>query len=203
MKHTLSVLVETHPGVLSRVAGLFARRGFNIESLAVGTTTDPSVSCITIVADDRENVMEQLGKQLNKLIDVIKVRDFAPEDIISRELALVKVFATARTRGEISELAALAGGKICDVTRTSVTVEFCDTTERVENFPLPALRPEKRGPHRERRHGKGRRQPFGGEFRGEKLKKSQKTVDKPKNLGYNKFCGIMRCRDETEPETAV
>ena len=140
MKHTLSVLVENHPGVLSRVAGLFARRGFNIESLAVGTTTDPSVSCITIVADDRENVMEQLGKQLNKLIDVIKVRDFAPEDIISRELALVKVFATARTRGEISELAALAGVKICDVTRTSVTVEFCDTTERVENF-LSLCRP--------------------------------------------------------------
>ena len=82
MKHTLSVLVENHPGVLSRVAGLFARRGFNIESLAVGTTTDPGVSCITIVADDRENVMEQLEKQLNKLIDVIKVKDFSPEEII-------------------------------------------------------------------------------------------------------------------------
>ncbi len=140
MKHTLSILVENHAGVLSRVAGLFARRGFNIESLAVGTTADPAVSCITIVADDRENVMEQLGKQLNKLIDVIKLRDFAPEEVISRELALVKINASARTRGEISELAALAGGKICDITRNSVTVEFCDTTERVENF-LTLCRP--------------------------------------------------------------
>ena len=140
MKHTLSVLVENHAGELSRVAGLFARRGFNIESLAVGTTVDPAVSCITIVADDRENVMEQLGKQLNKLIDVIKLKDFSPEEIISRELALVKVSANARTRGELSELIALAGGKICDVTRTSITVEYCDTTDRVENF-LALCRP--------------------------------------------------------------
>ena len=128
MKHTLSVLVENHPGVLSRVAGLFARRGFNIESLAVGTTTDPGVSCITIVADDRENVMEQLEKQLNKLIDVIKVKDFSPEEIISRELALIKISANPKTRSEISELVTLAGGKICD------------TTDRVENF-LELCRP--------------------------------------------------------------
>ena len=100
MKHTLSVLVENHPGVLSRVAGLFARRGFNIESLAVGTTTDPGVSCITIVADDRENVMEQLEKQLNKLIDVIKVKDFSPEEIISRELALIKISANPKSRSQ-------------------------------------------------------------------------------------------------------
>ena len=123
MKHTLSVLVENHPGVLSRVAGLFARRGFNIESLAVGTTTDPGVSCITIVADDRENVMEQLEKQLNKLIDVIKVKDFSPEEIISRELALIKISANPKTRSEISELVTLAGGKICDISRNSL--ELC------------------------------------------------------------------------------
>ncbi len=124
MKHTLSVLVENHPGVLSRVAGLFARRGFNIESLAVGTTTDPGVSCITIVADDRENVMEQLEKQLNKLIDVIKVKDFSPEEIISRELALIKISANPKTRSEISELVTLAGGKICDISRNSLTAEI-------------------------------------------------------------------------------
>ena len=136
MKHTLSVLVENHPGVLSRVAGLFARRGFNIESLAVGTTTDPGVSCITIVADDRENVMEQL----NKLIDVIKVKDFSPEEIISRELALIKISANPKTRSEISELVTLAGGKICDISRNSLTAEICDTTDRVENF-LELCRP--------------------------------------------------------------
>ena len=140
MKHTLSVLVENHPGVLSRVAGLFARRGFNIESLAVGTTTDPGVSCITIVADDRENVMEQLEKQLNKLIDVIKVKDFSPEEIISRELALIKISANPKTRSEISELVTLAGGKICDISRNSLTAEICDTTDRVENF-LELCRP--------------------------------------------------------------
>lgn len=78
MKHTISVLVENHPGVLSRVSGLFARRGFNIESLAVGTTAQPDVSCITIVVDDKENVVEQINKQLNKLIDVIKLKDFYP-----------------------------------------------------------------------------------------------------------------------------
>ena len=98
MKHTLSVLVENHAGVLSRVSGLFARRGFNIDSLAVGTTADPAVSCITIVVDDKENAIEQIEKQLNKLIDVIKLKVFTPDEIISRELMLIKVNATGQTR---------------------------------------------------------------------------------------------------------
>ena len=97
MKHTISVLVENHPGVLSRVSGLFARRGFNIESLAVGTTAQPDVSCITIVVDDKENVVEQINKQLNKLIDVIKLKDFTPDEIVSRELMLIKVNSTNQT----------------------------------------------------------------------------------------------------------
>ena len=140
MKRTISVLVENRAGVLSRVAGLFARRGFNIESLAVGTTAEPGVSCITIVADDKENVMEQINKQLNKLIDVIKLKEYAPDEIISRELMLVKVTADAPTPGAIAELAKLAGAKVCGLTRTSITMECCDTTDRVENF-LELCRP--------------------------------------------------------------
>ena len=123
MKHTLSVLVENHAGVLSRISGLFARRGFNIDSLAVGTTADPAVSCVTIVVDDKENEIEQINKQLNKLIDVIKLKDFVPEEIVSRELMLLKVSATDQSRSRIAELASLAGAKVADITRSSMTLE--------------------------------------------------------------------------------
>ena len=140
MKHTLSVLVENHAGVLSRVSGLFARRGFNIDSLAVGTTSEPSVSCITIVVDDKENAIEQIEKQLNNLIDVIKVKDFTPTEIISRELMMIKVNATGQTRQEIKELADMYGAKIADITRNSMTIECCNTTERLENL-LDIVRP--------------------------------------------------------------
>ena len=140
MKHTLSVLVENQAGVLSRVSGLFARRGFNIDSLAVGTTADPRVSCITIVVDDKENAIEQIEKQLNKLIDVIKVKDFIPDEIISRELMLVKVNATAQTRQEIKGLADMYGAKLADITRNSMTLECCNTTERLDNL-LDIVRP--------------------------------------------------------------
>jgi acetolactate synthase-1/3 small subunit len=140
MKHTLSVLVENHAGVLSRVSSLFARRGFNIDSLAVGTTADPAVSCITIVVDDKENAVEQIEKQLNKLIDVIKLKDFTPDEIISRELMMIKVNATGQTRQEIKELADMYGAKIADITRNSMTIECCNTTERLENL-LYIVRP--------------------------------------------------------------
>ena len=140
MKHTLSVLVENHAGVLSRVSGLFARRGFNIDSLAVGTTSEPSVSCITIVVDDKENAIEQIEKQLNELIDVIKVEGFTPTEIISRELMMIKVNATGQTRQEIKELADMYGAKIADITRNSMTIECCNTTERLENL-LDIVRP--------------------------------------------------------------
>ena len=140
MKHTLSVLVDNQAGVLSRVSGLFARRGFNIDSLAVGTTADPRVSCITIVVDDKENAIEQIEKQLNKLIDVIKVKDFLPDELISRELMLIKVNATAQTRQEIKELADMYGARIADITRNSMTIECCNTTERLENL-LDIVRP--------------------------------------------------------------
>jgi len=140
MKHTLSGLVENHAGVLSRITGLFARRGFNIDSLAVGTTSDPSVSCVTIVVDDRQNQMEQINKQLNKLIDVIKLKDFTPDEIISRELMLLKVSANDQNRSKIAELAQLAGAKVADITRSSITLECCDTTDRLENL-LELMRP--------------------------------------------------------------
>ncbi len=140
MKHTLSVLVENHAGVLSRISGLFARRGFNIDSLAVGTTADPAVSCITIVVDDKENAVEQIAKQLNKLIDVIKLKVFTPDEIISRELMMIKVNATGQTRQEIKELADMYGAKIADMTRNSMTIECCNTTERLENL-LDIVRP--------------------------------------------------------------
>ena len=96
MKYTLSVLVENHPGVLSKVSGLFSRRAFNIDSLAVGITEDPNISRITIVADGDEYVVEQLEKQLNKIIPVIKVRTLSPGTFISRELSLIKVSCPAK-----------------------------------------------------------------------------------------------------------
>lgn len=101
MKHTLSVLVENQAGVLSRISGLFARRGFNIESLAVGVTEDKNISRMTIVVNGDDYIVEQVEKQLNKLIDVIRVRSLAPDEIITRELMLIKVGASGATRSEI------------------------------------------------------------------------------------------------------
>ena len=134
MKHTLSVLVENHAGVLSRVSGLFARRGFNIDSLAVGTTTDPGVSCITIVADDKENAIEQIEKQLNKLIDVIKVRHLPAEELLSRELVLIKVACLPSQRAELISLAEIAKAKISDITVNTMTLELSDSVPRIKTF---------------------------------------------------------------------
>ena len=105
MKHTISVLVENHAGVLSRITGLFSRRGFNIDSLAVGVTEDKTVSRMTIVVEGDAYTVEQLEKQLNKVVDVIKVRTIPQQDLISRELMLIKCTATGRTRSEILDIA--------------------------------------------------------------------------------------------------
>src|SRR3989338_5093691 len=102
-KHTISVLVENHFGVLVRVAGLFSARGFNIDSLAVGETHDPTVSRMTIVVQGDDRIIEQIMKQLNKLIDVVKIQDISSEEMIERELVLVKVTATAATRAEMMQ----------------------------------------------------------------------------------------------------
>ena len=132
MQYTLSILVENQAGVLSKISGLFSRRGFNIDSLAVGVTTDPNVSRITIVANGDEYVVEQLEKQLNKLIPVIKVKSLAEGDFISRELILIKVHCPAAKRGEILTTVELMQGKIVDFSTTSVTVEYCECSSRVD-----------------------------------------------------------------------
>lgn len=123
MKHTLSVLVENKPGVLARVAGLFARRGYNIDSLAVGVTEKPEVSRMTVVVDVEEHSLEQVYKQLNKLINVIKVVDLPDENSVQRELVLVKVKADAKKRAEVIEIAEIFRGKIVDVGKGTVSVE--------------------------------------------------------------------------------
>ncbi len=130
-KHTLSVLVENHPGVLSRVSGLFSRRGFNIESLAVGITENPEVSRMTIVVDGDDYTVEQVSKQLNKLIDVIKVKKLDDKDSVSRELALIKVSATASTRSEIVQLVEIFRANIIDVSKSTLTIEISGDIDKV------------------------------------------------------------------------
>ena len=134
MKQTGSSLVENHAGVLSRVSGLFSRRGFNIDSLAVGVTDDSSVSRITIVVDGDDYMLEQVEKQLNKLIDVIKLRTLPQDEINSRELMLIKVSARSDTRGDITDIAKIMGAKISDITTSTMTVEIADTAERLQTM---------------------------------------------------------------------
>jgi len=133
-KHILSVLVENHAGVLSRVAGLFSRRGFNIDSLAVGVTEDPNVSRMTIVVDGDDYTVEQVTKQLSKLIDVIKIRQLSPSDSVSRELALIKVNATSATRSEIIQIVNIFRAKIVDVSKNTLTIEMTGSEDKIEAF---------------------------------------------------------------------
>lgn len=122
-KHVLSVLVENHSGVLSRVSGLFSRRGYNIDSLSVGETEDPKISRMTIVADADEYTLEQIKKQLNKLIDVIKITELKEEHAVYRELALIKIAATKENRAEIIEIANIFRAHIVDVANESIIIE--------------------------------------------------------------------------------
>jgi len=130
MKHVLGVLVDNYPGVLSKVVGLFSRRGFNIESLAVGVTEDPKVSRITIVVDGDDYTVDQVTKQLNKLINVIKV-SIIGEDSISRELALIKVKATPETRNQIVDIVNIFRAKVVDVNRHSIIVEITGDSKKI------------------------------------------------------------------------
>lgn len=130
-KHTLSVLVENHAGVLSRVAGLFSRRGFNIDSLAVGVTENPDISRMTIVVEGDDCTVEQVGKQLNKLIDVIKIRQLYKAESVSRELALIKVSASAATRSEIIQIVEIFRAKIVDVSKSTLTIEISGGSDKV------------------------------------------------------------------------
>lgn len=134
MRHTISVLVENKFGVLARVAGLFSGRGFNITSLAVGETTAPDVSRMTIVVDDQgtPQIMEQVEKQLNKLINVIKVQDFSSEESVDRELILVKVKTTNTTRSEILEISRIFRARVVDVSRYSVVLEITGAADKIK-----------------------------------------------------------------------
>lgn len=134
MKHTISVLVENRFGVLARIAGLFSSRGFNIDSLAVGETEDPTVSRMTIVVEGDEKILEQVVKQLNKLIDTIKVIDLTREDFIDRELILVKVHAPASTRSEILQIVDIFEARIIDVKPTTVTVEVTGNQHKIKSI---------------------------------------------------------------------
>jgi len=132
MKHTLAVLVENKSGVLFRVASLFSRRGYNIDSLAVGVTEDPKISRMTIVVHGDDCVLEQVTKQLNKLVDVIKVSDIGADGAVERELALIKVAADVSTRSEIIQIANIFRARIVDVAPKSMTVEVTGDETKIE-----------------------------------------------------------------------
>jgi acetolactate synthase I/III small subunit len=133
-KHTLSVLVENRPGILARVAGLFARRGFNIDSLAVGPTEHPDVSRMTVVVDVDELPLEQVTKQLNKLINVIKIVELEPSASVQRELLLVKIRADLQTRSNVLETVRLFRAKVVDVAPDAVSVEVTGNPDKLEAF---------------------------------------------------------------------
>jgi acetolactate synthase I/III small subunit len=133
-KHVLSILVENKPGVLTRIAGLFARRGFNIDTLAVGPTEDERVSRITLTLDGAVHPIDQVTKQLHKLVNVLKIRDLEPQDTLARELALFKVSVEGVGRTEVMQICEIFRAKIVDVTRRSVVIEVTGTFEKIDAF---------------------------------------------------------------------
>ena len=134
MRHVISALVVNEPGVLANVAGMFAARGFNIDSLVVGRTENPELSRMTIVVTADENTLEQVRKQLAKLVPVVKVRDFKDSSYIERDLALITVNVTPEQRGQVIEVSNLFRAKVVDVAKASVTVELAGTEEKIEAF---------------------------------------------------------------------
>jgi acetolactate synthase-1/3 small subunit len=133
-KHVLSILVENRPGVLSRVAGLFSRRGFNIDTLAVGPTDDPEVSRITLTLDGAVHPIDQVTKQLHKLVNVLKIRDMEPEATVARELALFKVSAAVENRAEIVQFAEIFRAKIVDVSKRALIIEVTGSHDKILAF---------------------------------------------------------------------
>ena len=140
MRHTLAVLVENNPGVLTRVAGLFSRRGYNIDSLTVGRTENPKLSRMTIVVAGDDLVLEQVTKQLNKLIDVIKINDITSEQYVDRELVLIKVGADPSVRGEIMQIVDIFRARIVDIGRKTLMIE-CTGDEGKINAVVESLMP--------------------------------------------------------------
>ena len=133
-KHTLSILVENKPGVLSRIAGLFARRGFNIATLTVGPTDDAHISRVTLTVDGALHPIDQVTKQLHKLVNVLKINDLDPAGTVSRELALFKVTADGLQRGELMQITEIFRGNVVDVTKRSIILEITGTTEKIAAF---------------------------------------------------------------------
>src|ERR687888_1691284 len=133
-RHVLSILAENKPGVLARISGLFARRGFNIESLNVGPTDDPTISRFTLTVDGALHPIDQVTKQLHKLVNVLKIRGLEPKDTVARELALFKLAADGAQRSEVMQICEIFRGKVVDVTRRSMIVEITGTTEKIEAF---------------------------------------------------------------------
>jgi acetolactate synthase-1/3 small subunit len=140
MKHTLSVLVHNYPGVLTRVSGLFSRRGYNIDSLTVGVTENAEFSRMTIVVTGDDQVIEQVTKQLNKLIDVIKISDVTDEEVVARELILIKVRATPDVRGEIMQIVEIFRARIVDIGRKSLIIEATGDDSKIKALE-DSLRP--------------------------------------------------------------
>jgi len=134
MRHVISAIVENKPGVLAHIAGLFAGRGFNIDSLAVGETEDPMRSRMTVVARGDDAVLEQIRKQLGKIIDVIKVVDFSGADTVERDLMLIKVAASPDRRGEVFEIAEVFRGKVVDIGPKHLTLEVSGPEKKIEAF---------------------------------------------------------------------
>ncbi|MDO9041506.1 MAG: acetolactate synthase small subunit [Desulfocapsaceae bacterium] len=132
MKHTISVLLQNKPGVLSRVTGLFSGRGFNIESLSVAETLEPSISCLTLVTRGDAAIIEQITKQLHKLIDVIKVTDVGDSEYVEREMVLIRVKAEAQTRAEVLRVIDIFRGKVVDVSPKSYAVEVTGSASKVQ-----------------------------------------------------------------------
>jgi len=133
-KHILSLLVENKPGVLARIAGLFSRRGFNIDTLAVGPTEDPDVSRVTLTLDGAVHPIDQVTKQLHKLVNVMKIRDMEPGGTVAREMALFRVNAAVENRGEIMQFAEIFDAKIVDVSRRTLTVEVTGSQDKIDSF---------------------------------------------------------------------
>lgn len=139
-KHTISVLLQNKPGVLSRVTGLFSGRGFNIESLCVAETLDKGVSCLTVVSRGDETVIEQITKQLHKLIDVIKVNDISEKEYVEREMVLIRMKAESHTRAEVLRVIDIFRGKVVDVSAKSYAVEVTGSASKIQAV-IDILRP--------------------------------------------------------------
>ena len=140
MTHTISVLVENHFGVLARISGLFSARGYNIESLCVGTTDDPATSRMTVVVQGDDRVVDQIIKQLHKMVDVIEALDLTEQSFVERELVLIKLSTNAKRRTELIEIANIFRAKVVDVSQKSTIVEATGSTEKIRAF-IDMIRP--------------------------------------------------------------